>query len=117
MRIVIILFSIIAIGIAGAAIVLPLGYGFVYVGYVGCCIAGVAALYGLAELVRVVGGRPPLLRPAVSALVLVVITGVAALYLHDELLPTRGYSLDGRLMTKLRLVIPDSPSPAPRNSP
>jgi hypothetical protein len=125
MRAAIILFGIVAIGIAGAALVLPLRYGFVYVGYVGCCVAGLAAVYGVVESVRVVAGRPPLLRPIASTMVLVVLTCVAAIYLHDELLPTSGYSLDTRLMTKGHLIISekglsitsDSPSPSPRKSP
>jgi hypothetical protein len=117
MRVVVILLSIVAIGIAGAAIVLPLGYGFVYVGYIGGWVAGVVAIYGAFELIRVVTGRLFWLAPPASAVILLVGSCVAGLYLHDELLPTSGHSLDVRLMTKGRLIISDSPSPAPRKSP
>jgi hypothetical protein len=117
MRVVIILLSIVAVGIAASALVLPLGYGFVYVGYVGCWVAGVTALYAVVESIRLVAGRPPLLRPVASGVVLLVATCAAALYLHDELLPSSGYSLDVRLLTKGRLIISESPSPAPRRSP
>jgi hypothetical protein len=113
MRFLVGLVSIIAVTVAGAALVLPLWYAFVYVGYIGCCVAGVVAAYGVAELIRIVGGRRPLLRPVVSAVVLFVATCAAIVFLHDELLPTRGYSLDMRLMTKGRLMISASPSPAP----
>jgi len=117
MRFLIVLLSVVAISVAGVAAVLPVEYSFVYVGYVGFCVAIVAALYGVVELIRIMTGRPSLLRPSFSIAVLFIVTCVAVLYLHDELLPTRGKSLDGRLMTKLRLVIPDSPSRAPSTSP
>ena len=84
MRYLVWLFSVIAIGVGAAALILPLWFRYFYFGYIGCSIAGAAALYGLVELLRAASGRSTLLPSPASATALVIMTVVSIVYLADN---------------------------------
>jgi hypothetical protein len=117
MRFLVGLLSTIALAIATGAVILPLAYAFTYVGYIGCSIAAFVAVYAIIELIRLFTARQLLLRPRVSVAVLLLGVCTGAVYLHDELLPTRGqHSLDLRVIMKAGGYTIDTPSPTPSSS-